>query len=214
MQKPKPRHRTIVYVDGFNFYYGAMRGTPWKWLDPVALFTKLLGPENLLVKVKHFTARVQPSPKDPNVNVRQGAYLRALEAHCPLVELHYGHFLRHRVTMEHANPPPPSVEVWKNEEKGSDVNLALHVLNDAWRNDYDCAVIVSNDSDLAQALELVKSQHHKLIGLVTPGAPIRKTSHQLKKHADFVKPIRTWMLQSSQLPNPIPGTAIHKPAGW
>lgn len=33
--------------------------------------------------------------------------------------------------MEHANPPPPFVEVWKNEGKGSDVNLALHVLNDA-----------------------------------------------------------------------------------
>ena len=213
MQKPR-RHRTIVYVDGFNFYYGAVRGTPWKWLDPVTLFGKILGPENALVKIKYFTARVQPSPRDPNVNVRQDAYMRALETYCPLVELHYGHFLRHRVTIEHANPPPPTVEVWKNEEKGSDVNLALHVLNDAWRNDYDCAVIVSNDSDLAQALELVKSQHRKLIGLVTPGAPTRKTSHQLKKHADFVKPIRTCMLRDSQLPNPIPGTAIHKPAAW
>lgn len=94
------------------------------------------------------------------------------------------------------------------------MNLALHVLNDAWQNAYDCAVIVSNDSDLAESLRLVKVQHRKLIGLVTPGAPTRKTSHQLKQHADFVKPIRTWMLKSSQLPNPISGTTIHKPAGW
>lgn len=207
-------YRTIVYVDGFNFYYGAVRGTPWKWLDPVALFQKVLGPQNKLVRVKYYTARVQPSPSDPNVNVRQDTYLRALQAHCPLIELYYGHFLRHRIPMEHANPPPTSVEVWKNEEKGSDVNLALHVLNDAWLNAYDCAVIVSNDSDLAESLRLVKAQHRKLIGLVTPGAPKRKTSLQLKRHANFVRPIRSWMLRNSQLPNPIPGTTIHKPAGW
>ena len=205
-----PTFRTIVYVDGFNFYYGAVRGTPWKWLDPVALFQKVLGQQNKLVKIKYFTARVQPSPNDPNVNVRQDTYLRALRAHCPPVELHYGHFLRHRIPMEHANPPPHSVEVWKNEEKGSDVNFALHVLNDAWQDAYDCAVIVSNDSDLAESLRLVKAQHRKLIGLVTPGVPTRKTSRQLSQYADFVKPIRTWMLQSSQLPDPIPGTTILK----
>ena len=211
---PQPPLRTVVYVDGFNFYYGEVRGTPYKWLDPEALFRKLLGPQNVLVKVKYFTARIQPSPNDPTVQDRQDAYLRAVKAHCPLVELHYGHFLRHQVRMENASPPPPSVQVWKNEEKGSDVNLALHVLNDAWQDTYDCAVIVSNDSDLAESLRLVKAQHKKLIGIVTPGAPTRKTSRQLRIHADFVKPIRTWMLQSSQLPNPNPGTTIHKPPRW
>jgi len=210
----RPLYRTIIYVDGFNFYYGAVRGTPWKWLDPVALYKKVLGPQNKLVKIKYFTARVQPSPSDPNVNNRQNTYLLALQAYCPLIELHYGHFLRHKVTMEHANPPPLAVDVWKNEEKGSDVNLALHVLNDAWQNTYDCAVIVSNDSDLAESLRLVKAQNHKLIGLVTPGSPSRKTSYQLKQYADFVSPIRTWMLKSSQLPTPIPGTTIHKPPNW
>lgn len=210
----KPPYRTIVYVDGFNFYYGEVRGTPWKWLDPEALFRNLLGPQNQLVKIRYFTARVQPSPSDPNINVRQDTYLRALTAHCPLIDLQYGHFLRHQVRMENASPPPSSVQVWKNEEKGSDVNLAVQVLNDAWLDAYDCAVIVSNDSDLAESLKLVKAQHKKVIGLVTPGAPTRKTSRQLKTHADFVKPIRTWMLRSSQLPNPIPGTTIHKPSSW
>lgn len=211
---PKPPYRTIVYVDGFNFYYGAVKGTPWKWLDPATLFHKVLGPQNALVRLKYFTARVQPTASDPDVHVRQDAYLTALQAHCPLVELHFGHFLRHRISMEHVNPPPPSVQVWKNEEKGSDVNLALHVLNDAWQDAYDCAVVVSNDSDLAESLRLVKAQHKKLIGVVTLGAPTRKTSWQLKQHADFIKPIRAWMLKTSQLPNPIPGTTIHKPANW
>jgi hypothetical protein len=43
-------HRTIVYVDGLNFYYGQVRKTLWEWLDPVAPFGKLLGPQNILVK--------------------------------------------------------------------------------------------------------------------------------------------------------------------
>jgi hypothetical protein len=80
--------RTIVYVDGFNFYYGAVKGTRWKWLDPAALFSKVLSPRNRLVKVEYFTARVQPTLSDPDVHVRQGTYLRALRAHCPLVELY------------------------------------------------------------------------------------------------------------------------------
>jgi 6-hydroxy-3-succinoylpyridine 3-monooxygenase len=36
--------RTIVYVDGFNFYYGTMRGTLWKWLDLQAFIGNLLAP--------------------------------------------------------------------------------------------------------------------------------------------------------------------------
>ena len=206
--------RTIVYVDGFNFYYGEVKGTAWKWLDPVTLFQKVLGPRNHIIKVKYFTAHVQPTPNDPGVGNRQNIYLQALQAHSPLVELHFGHFLRHRISMENCNPPPFSVEVWKNEEKGSDVNLALHVLNDAWLNIYDCAVIVSNDSDLSESLRMVKEKHKKLIGLITPGAPQRKTSWKLRKYADFIRPIRTWSLKSSQLPNPIPGTNIFKPLSW
>lgn len=197
-------YRTIVYIDGFNFYYGQVRGTPWKWLDPAALFAKVLGPENQLSKIRYFTARVQATPRDPRVDSRQDAYLRALTAHCPLIELHFGHFLRHRVRMENANPPPAMVETWKNEEKGSDVNLAIHLLN----------VVVSNDTDLAESMRLVKAQTSKLIGLVTPGAPERKTSYQLRKNADFVKPIRRWMLEQSQLPDTIPGTTIRKPVVW
>jgi uncharacterized LabA/DUF88 family protein len=118
------------------------------------------------------------------------------------------------VSAENANPPPSKVEIFKTEEKGSDVNLALHVLNDAWADAYDCAVIVSNDSDLATSLQMVKEQHKKVIGLITPGAPKRNTSWQLRKNADFIKVIRPWALEQSLLVNPIPGAEIRKPKGW
>ena len=126
--------RTIVYVDGFNLYYGQLKGTSHKWLDPVALFQRVLGPQNQITQIKYFTARVQPTVNEPSVNTRQDAYFRALGLWCPLVQLHFGHFLRHKIRMENASPPPATVAVWKNEEKGSDVNLALQVVNDAWLN--------------------------------------------------------------------------------
>lgn len=174
----------------------------------------MLGEENEITKIKYFTARVQPTERDPQINLRQDTYFRALNNCCPEVEIHLGHFLRHKIYAENANPPPNRVEVFKTEEKGSDVNLALHVLNDAWANTYDCAVIVSNDSDLSTALQMVKEQHNKVLGLITPGAPKRKPSWQLKRYANFSKLIRSWNLSQSLLPNTIPMTEISKPKSW
>ena len=105
-----------------------------------------------------------------------------------------------------------TADVIKTEEKGSDVNLAVHLLNDAWRGICDCAVVVTNDSDIAGALHLVKQYSSVRIGVVTPGK--YHTSYQLRKHADFVRRIRRSALKQSQLPNPIPNTAIYKPERW
>jgi len=75
-----------------------------------------------------------------------------------------------------------------------------------------CAVIVSNDSDLAESLRLIKVQHQKIIGLITPEKS--HPSKELMQYADFVKRIRKGVLTKSQLPNPIPGTSICKPNSW
>ena len=170
---------------------------------------------NQIIALRYYIARVS-GERDPGKPRRQRIYLNALETINGLT-IHYGHFLAttKRRPLAHPWPGAPRVvEVLDTEEKGSDVNLALHVLNDAWRNAYDCAVVVSNDSDLAESLRLVKAQHRKLIGLITPGAPLRKTSWQLRQHAHFTKPIRTWALEASQLPDPVPGTSIRKPSAW
>ena len=78
----KSKLRTLVYIDGFNFYYGQLKDSPYKWLDLVKLFKTILGDENNLIKVKYITARVQPTDRDPQVNIRQDTYFRALEAYC------------------------------------------------------------------------------------------------------------------------------------
>jgi hypothetical protein len=206
--------RTVVYIDGFNFYYGQLKGTPWRWINIETLFTRLLGPRHELIGIEYFTARVQPTAGNPDAHIRQFSWLEAQRVQSPIIKIHYGHFLRHKVRMENANPPPPTTQVWKTEEKGSDVNMALQILNDAWLDRYDCALVVSNDSDLAMALAMVKQQQSKMIGLVTPGAPRRKTSMQLRQHANFLRIIRESALRSSQLPQTIPGTGLHKPTSW
>ena len=90
--------------------------------------------------------------------------------------------------------------------------MAVHLLSDAWLNSYDCAVVISNDSDLAEAMKLVKHQHNKLIGLFIPTNC--HPSRELHNLADFEKRIRKSTLVNSQLPDPIPGTKIHKPITW
>ncbi|NLD36866.1 MAG: NYN domain-containing protein [Desulfatiglans sp.] len=41
--------RTAIYVDGFNLYYRALKGTPYKWLDIKLLVSNLLQPQNKII---------------------------------------------------------------------------------------------------------------------------------------------------------------------
>jgi len=204
---------TYAYVDGFNLYYRAVRNTPYKWLDLKLLLENLLQPDHKIVKIKYFTAIVS-GKYDPDKPKRQRTYIKALETYIPELSVYYGRFLSHPVNMPLANPSGSGryARVIKTEEKGSDVNLAVHLLNDAWLDSYDCAVIVSNDSDLAEAIRLVKKHHKKLIGLLIPWNC--HPSKELINLADFVKRIRKGVLAKSQLPDPIPGTNIRKPPSW
>ena len=211
--------RTYIYIDGFNFYYGAVKDTPYKWLDFKKLFESLLAPVHQILSIKYFTAIVT-GKLDPGQPIRQKTFIRALKKFIPEISVYYGKFLSHNVFKPLAYPIDENTfgkyikfaNVIKTEEKGSDVNIAVHLLNDAWLDHYDCAVIVSNDSDLAESLRLIKEQHQKKIGLITPGKT--HPSRELLKYADFTKRIRKGVLGASQLPDPIPGTTIHKPKVW
>ncbi len=206
--------KTTIYVDGLNLYYGCVKNSQYKWLDLKSLFSTLLQNHNQITNIKYFTAMVKPTPDNEEAPLKQKTYIRALESYIPEISVHYGHFLRNTVSMAMEKPPHQKVKVLKTEEKGSDVNLAVHLLNDAWLGLYDCAVIVSNDSDMAESMKLTKENFpDKVLGLITPGQNTR-TSEQLKKNASFVRKIRQSILKKSQLPYKIPGTNITKPDDW
>lgn len=206
--------RTNVYVDGFNLYYGCLKGTPYKWLDLSKLCDTLLK-GNAINRIRYFTARVRARPGDPNQQQRQQACIRALET-IPNLSVHYGHFLVHPVRMPLANPQPSgpkTVEVMKTEEKGSDVNLATHLLYDGFRKDYEVAVVVSNDSDLLEPIRVVRRELGLTVGILNPQT---RPSRVLAQEADFLKQIRSGALKASQFPAALKDAhgTVTKPKEW
>ncbi len=105
------------------------------------------------------------------------------------------------------------VRVIKTEEKGSDVNLASHMLRDGFRGSYEAAVLVTNDSDLIEPIRIVREELGLVVGILNPH---KKASRVLHKHASFKKPIRAGVLSSSQFPVEIHDQKglIRKPAQW
>lgn len=203
--------KTIVYVDGFNLYYGSLKGTSYKWLDLQKL-CRLLLPQNQVIGLKYFTAKVSARPHDPDQPTRQQTYLRALQT-IPQLEIIYGHFLAHEIYMPLANNPNRQVKVIKTEEKGSDVNIAAHLVNDGHRGRYEAAVLITNDSDLLEPLKIVRYELKLPVGVINPQ---KKASRALAQHASFMKRIRKGVLRASQFPTPLQDAqgTFHKPAGW
>ncbi len=207
--------KTIVYVDGFNLYYGAVRGTPYKWLN-IHKLCQLLLPKNQIIKIKYFTALVSAHPADMDQPIRQQIYLRALRS-IPILEIIYGHFLSHEIMMPLADPLPVGsryARVIKTEEKGSDVNLATHLINDGYMSRYEVAVVLSNDSDLVEPIKIVRQELNLPVGVLNP-IPAHP-SHELQKYASFMKPIRKGVLSVSQFPEKMRDVngSFRKPTKW
>lgn len=205
--------KTNVYVDGFNLYYGAVKGTPYKWLD-IRKYCELAFPKNEIHEVHYCTAIVTDAPWDPQQSLRQRTFIRALET--TGVQVHYGSFQSNVKSMPRANPKRGEsrmVDVIKTEEKGSDVALGALLVAHGYQNRYRAAIVVSNDSDLVLPIRIVREELKLPVGILNPH---KSFSVQLSKAAAFKKLIRTGVLAAAQLPDQLVdehGT-ITKPATW
>jgi uncharacterized LabA/DUF88 family protein len=172
--------RTIVYVDGYNFYHGRLKYTQFKWLDLNGLLTEILhaqDPANELLSVKFFTAGIKArfARRAQQSTVAQKTYYRALSAHG--VQIFHGKFTLSQEWMPRCHDGRPvnrddRVRVWVLGEKQTDVKLALHVYRDASESNCEQVVLCSNDSDLAPALEFIRVDYPAVrIGLVLPRPP-------------------------------------------
>src|SRR6266849_3746427 len=184
MSQLKPR--ADVYIDGFNLYYGCLKRTPYKWLDLAKLSQALL-PGDTIERIKYFTARVSARPYNPSAPIDQQVYLRALRT-IPNLEIMFGHFLTHSVPMT-LTDVVPAKRVWvdKTEKKGSDVNLAAHLVRDAFQKRFELAVLITNDSDLAEPVRIVTKELGMPVGILNPH---EHHSATLKPLATFIKRIR------------------------
>ena len=198
-------------MDGFNLYYGSLKGGPYKWLD-LAKLCDLMLPDQDVIKVKYFTAIVD----DPKGSVRQQLYLNALRS-SGRIEVHKGHFLSHPKRRPRRNGcvqcGEKYAEVVITEEKGTDVNLATHLVYDACSGAFDVAAVLSNDSDLATPIEFAIGKCGKTVGIINPHPVAART---LSKAAGFYKKLRSGALAASQLPPTftVRNQTFTKPASW
>ena len=232
--------RTRVYIDGYNFYYGCLKGTPYKWLDLVKLFkTKILPSVTAEVdgarlqmslenfSIKYFTAPIlEKVAKDEDSTLSQSSYLNALKKHSgDALEIFHGNYSLLEAHAKQVDPQEPQkwprdcnqVTIWKVEEKKSDVSLALHAFKDAILGEIDHAVIVTNDTDIQPALELINRHTKVKIGLVIPTRDHERIPNQeLRDEAIWVRThITDDELFTSELPRVIHARRPYrKPISW
>lgn len=235
--EPTKKKRTAIYVDGYNLYYGRLRGSDYKWLDLVALFREILRVQDgnsSLEAVKLFTAHALAkfsSHGELSVHAQQ-SYHRALQAkHRDVLTITYGNH-----SYDKSGTLLPSFvdgqafdrrlqsRVWKIEEKKTDVNLAMELYRDVSKGLFDHVVICSNDSDAEPALEAIREDFPEvIIGVVTPIRPAndqqkhRSVSTSLANIAHWTrKHILDDELLLAQLPDKVPTNKrpVTKPSHW
>ncbi|MGM0409036.1 MAG: NYN domain-containing protein [Bacteroidota bacterium] len=141
------KERVVVYVDGFNLYFGLIEAglEKCKWLDIKQLVNSLLKPNQELKKIKYFTSRVGNNPEKQK---RQTTYIEALET--KNIQVFYGHYQTNKTECKRCG------HIWKSyNEKMTDVNIATQMLIDAYKDNFDMAMLISGDSDLVPPINAV-----------------------------------------------------------
>lgn len=187
-------YKTNVYIDGFNFYHSIEKQIndgicryPSLQILCGNILNSIKERNHDLAEIHYFTALVESTKDDPGKLDRQKEYNSALKEED--VEIHYGKFVW-------------SERLKKHVEKRSDVNLAVHVLNDAWLNKYDCAVIISGDADYLQAIRLVKKPFPGKPSKMVEVWAVGEIANDLKGAADKCRVITdTDLVRAKQIAN-------------
>lgn len=201
--------RVIVYIDGFNLYFG-MRAKGWKkyyWLDLRRMSRELLKPDQQLAATRYFTSRVSQPPEKSH---RQDAYLQALGTLPPAeFSITYGQYETSliRCSLCGRRFPHPS-------EKMTDVNIAVAMLSDAYHDRFDTAILVSGDSDLTAPILEIR-QEYPLKRVVVAFPPDRH-SKRLEGIAPYITAPEQ-SLRRSQFPDVMilpNGSSVFRPPSW
>ncbi len=106
-----------------------------------------------------------------------------------------------------------TAEILDTEEKGSDINLASYLLLDGFDDEYELAVVISNDSDLVLPIRMARTRLGKQVGVFDPS---RRRSFELHNAASWYRPLRQGPLGASLFPDSLSDAQgrFTKPAGW
>ncbi len=146
-EKEQKKERVVAYIDGFNLYFG-MREAGFdncRWLNVNKLVSGLLKPHQELCGIKYFTSRVS---NNPDKQKRQSTYIDALES--TGTKIIYGNYQDGSTECKRCG------HVWRTaKEKMTDVNIATAIIVDAYKDEYDMAMLISGDSDLTPPIREV-----------------------------------------------------------
>ncbi len=175
------RRRCTVYIDGFNWYFGIFMHRPaWKWLNLQSFFEALRIDEEI-VGVRFFTALVEPKQHISTKRDRQKRYLKALGS-LQKVRVVLGKYQERTVTCR-AAACPHRFEYQVGEEKKTDVNIAVNLIDDAVNGHTDSMVIVSGDSDLEPAVEWVRKNYPAI--KITVYIPALEEDRQQRRNDNY-----------------------------
>lgn len=207
-------YKTIVYVDAFNLYYWVLKNSQYKWLDIEKLVKSMLK-SNEILEIKYFFAWVKWDERDPNKKLRQETYINALIKHIPIFKCYEWQFFENVIkSWKDIEPPHTFRKIHTREEKWTDVNLAVHIVNDTHTvPELECICLVSNDSDLSEAIKISKNVWKSIVTI----APITyeklkwlnwnkkiPVSYKLRQYSDVILPfIHSDYLSGSQLPQTV-----------
>jgi uncharacterized LabA/DUF88 family protein len=189
------------------------------WLDIQRLAEYVIRDADL-VAVKYFTARIKGNYQK---QLRQNAFLNAIQTYCPKLQIFEGRYLLRRVFCSQCRqnheqfvcPICQNVNVYP-EEKKSDVNIATQMMQDAYGNRFDIAYLVSSDSDFVPPVKAVCNMTPpKIVAVAFP--PGQGMSKELREAASFSFFIPPSGIKQSWLPDTVTkpdGACIVIPEEW
>ena len=210
------RKKAMVYVDGFNLYFGILQGAPeLKWLD-LQSFMDFLRPDEEVVGVRYFTALVDPQKRLSVSRDRQKRYLLALES-CSRVNVVRGKYQMREVSCRARCRDRYEVP----EEKKTDVGIAVHMISDAIDGLMDRIVLISGDSDLEPAVEWIRKRYPKIKITVyipqDPSDPMQRRNDTYRNLGVDAKPLPTADIRRFQFPKKVDlgsGRSVERPNEW
>ena len=194
--------RVISFIDGFNLYHAIsnLNDSQFKWLDLRKLSQEFLHPfQEELVQVLYFSTIA--SHRNAVAQIRQKTYLRALELRG--VKTILGQFKQ-----KDRDCPKCFTRYIGHEEKETDVNIALALIDLAYQNAYDRAILITNDSDQVPSIRKVLERFpDKKITLLIP--PQTRECNELIRAASTKAKITSDHLRSCLLPEVVSDASGH-----
>lgn len=207
--------RTVFLVDGFNLYHSVVdiardcKGLNVRWLNICSLcksYLHLIGKGATIEAIYYFSALAYHL-NDPDVIARHETYIKCLRETGVRDKL--SRFKPKTIGCSHGG------KIIRHEEKETDVAISSKLFEVLFKDECDCVVLMTGDTDLAPAAKTAKHLFHNKH--IIFAFPYRRKNEELAQIAPGSFKIHKRKYIQHQFPDPFTlsdGTIIPKPSSW